>query len=83
MSAQSSVYENKILVQNCLQNEWTLIKNLKSNFEVENLKKKIRILKTQFNHDNAREAQIIVLKTLTFEIRDIFITLGRILSQIS
>ena len=83
MSAGSSVYENKILVQNCLQNEWTLIKNLKSNFEVENLKKKIRILKTQFNHDNAREAQIIVLKTLTFEIRDIFITLGRILSQIS
>ena len=70
-------------MQNCLQNEWTLIKNLKSNFEVENLKKKIRILKTQFNHDNAREAQIIVLKTLTFEIRDIFMTLGRILSQIS
>ena len=83
MTAQSSVYENKILVQNCLQNEWTLIKNLKSNFEVENLKKKIRILKTQFNHDNAREAQIIVLKTLTFEIRDIFMALGRILSQIS
>ena len=24
MSAQASVYENKILVQNCLQNEWTL-----------------------------------------------------------
>ena len=69
-------------MQNCLLNEWTLVENLKSNFEVENLKKKIRILKTQFNHDNAREAQIIVLKTLTFEIRDIFMNLGRILSQI-
>jgi hypothetical protein len=69
-------------VQNCLLNEWTLVENLKSNFEVENLKKKIRILKTQFNDDNAREAEIIVLKTLTFEIRDIFMALGRILSQI-
>ena len=61
MSAQSSVYENKILVQNCLQNEWTLVENLKSNFEVAKSEVENPNFKDSFNHDIAKEAQIIVL----------------------